>query len=276
LALDPAKKEAEVKRERKQLFQYAVHHRNYDWIESPAKLQLRRAILFMKEIRADRKEYDKSLRLGNKQKILSVIQKYGVDFTLDDGVSGLMQAAFYGQTELIAELLRQGASPAYTDSRQRIALDFLFSAFIKNIRQQQKQSLLADEKTLVNFWHRLLPQVIVYDYRDRQFRISSHSTLFFLIILLRNISDTQLRKAHNIQHPEKGQFGIFDMDDLERYAALIPDEILPPYRKKRAYINSVMAMSEVNKDSPYCKATFIRVECGSYILNPELVYTSLI
>ncbi|MDR3267197.1 MAG: PhoH family protein [Tannerella sp.] len=274
LALDPAKKEAEVKRERKQLFQYAVNHRNYDWIDALAKLQFQRAILFMKDIRADRKEYDKHLRLGNKPKILSMIQKYGVDFTLDDGVSGLMQAAFYGQPELINEFLLKGASPTYMNNKKLLALDFLFTSFLKNVQQKQKQTQLVANKTFVNFWHKLLPQVIVYDYGNRQFRTGSHSMLFFLIIMLRNTGDAQPRKAHNAKNPEEGETGIFSMDDLERFAALIPDEILPPYRKKRTYINSVMAMNEVHKDSPYCKATFIRIERGTYILNPRLDYIS--
>jgi hypothetical protein len=68
LALDSTKKENEVKRERKQLFQYAANHRRYDWIEQLVKLQLQRAVLYMEEFRADRKEYDKCLRLGNKSK----------------------------------------------------------------------------------------------------------------------------------------------------------------------------------------------------------------
>jgi hypothetical protein len=62
------------------------------------------------------------------------------------------------------------------------------------------------------------------------------------------------------------------MDDLVALAALIPDEVLPPYRKKRSYINSIMAINETLKDSPYCKEAFSRVQRGIYILNPNLVF----
>lgn len=48
LALDRTKKEHEVKKERKQLFQFALHHQRYDWIEQLAQLQFQRAILYMK------------------------------------------------------------------------------------------------------------------------------------------------------------------------------------------------------------------------------------
>jgi hypothetical protein len=62
------------------------------------------------------------------------------------------------------------------------------------------------------------------------------------------------------------------MDDLEQFAALMPDGILPLYRKKRTYINSIMALQEASKDSPYCKKAFVRVERGWYILNPKIIW----
>jgi hypothetical protein len=65
----------------------------------------------------------------------------------------------------------------------------------------------------------------------------------------------------------------FSMDTLVELTALIPDEILPPYRKKRSYINSIMAANEISKkDSPYCKEAFVRISRGIYILNPDLFF----
>jgi len=66
---------------------------------------------------------------------------------------------------------------------------------------------------------------------------------------------------------------IFSMDDLVELTELFPDEILPPYRKQRQYINSIMALNEVSKsDMPYCKEAFLRVGRGMYILNPDVVF----
>jgi hypothetical protein len=275
MALDPSKKEAEVKRERKQLFQYAINHRQYEWVDALAKLQFQRAILYMKELRADRREYEKHLRLGNKFKVESVIQKYGVDFTCDEEISGLMMALQYGQTELALDLVNKGASLTHTDNAHRLPIDYLFASYIKNKRSNQKQAQLADEQTLIRCWSKVSPQVIEYEYSKRRFRIGSHSMLFFLIILIRNTADTQPSKARIISRAgnDKTEFvtGAFNMTELEQFAAMMPDEILPPYRKKRTYINSVMAMNEREKPSPYCKAAFLRVERGWYILNPNMI-----
>jgi superfamily I DNA/RNA helicase len=272
LALDPAKKEAEVKKERKQLFQYAIHHRQYDWVDVLAKLQFQRAILFMKEIRADRREYEKHLRLGDKFKVESVVQKYGVDFTCNGGVSGLMMALQYGQTELALDLINKGASLILADNSSRQAMDWLLASYIKNKRSNQKQIQSANEQTLIRCWHQVCPPAIEYEYDKRRFRIGSHSMLFFLIALIRNAADSQPTKAKVMYDPdlEKVTFGAFNMTELEQFAAMMPDEILPPYRKRRAYINSIMALHEKDKPSSYCKAAFLRVERGWYILNPHI------
>ena len=267
-ALNPALKEAEVKRERKQLFQYAIHHHRYDWVEALAKLQFQRAILYMKEVRADRKEYEKNLRLGNKAKVQSTIQKYGIDFTVENNASGLMIALYHGQAEVALHLLSQGASTSLCDNSKRLALDYLLAAYLKNKKSKYKQTQLADEQTLIHCWEKTCPQALVYESENRQFRAGSHSMLFFLILLMRNTPETQ--RAIRL---EKGEIAkeclYFTMDDLSDYCALIPDEILPPYRKNRSYINSIMALNEVLKESPYCKEAFMRVQRGVYILNPE-------
>ena len=269
-ALDPARKEAEVKKERKQLFQYAIHHRRYDWVDALAKLQFQRAILFMKEIRAERRDYEKHLRLGNKSKVESAIRKYGVDFTCDGGASGLMMALQYGQTELALDLVGKGASLTLADNSSRLAADYLIASYIKYKRSNQKHLQLASEQTLIRCWNRVCPPAIEYEYNNRRFRIGSHSMLFFLIILMRNTADDQPVRA-KIVFPDGSEEhigGTFDMTELEQFAAMIPDEILPPYRKKRTYINSIMALNEREKSSLYGKEAFLRVKRGKYSLNP--------
>jgi hypothetical protein len=272
LALDPAKKEAEVKRERKQLFQYAINHRQYDWVDALAKLQFQRAILYMKELRVERREYEKHLRLGNKTSVEYVIQKYGVDFACDEGASGLMVALFYGQTELALYLIDQGISTISIDNEYRLAVDYMLASFIRNKRSNQKQSHLANEQTLIRCWNKICPSVVEYEYNNRLFNISSHSMLFFLIYYMRNAADIQTTKARVFTLDGENEYitGMFNIDQIEQFVAMVPDEILLPYRKKRSYINGIMALHERDKQSPYCKAAFLRVERGWYVLNPDI------
>jgi superfamily I DNA/RNA helicase len=271
LALDPARKEAEVKKERKMLFSYASHHRRYDWIEQLAKLNFQRAILYMKEVRSGRKEYDKHLRLGNKAKVISFVQKYGVDFTLEDNNTGLMLALRYGQDEIVRELLAAKASVTQTDKDGKAALDYLLTGFLNGKREKHKQHQCPTEKTLIRFWDKVRLPEIVYVCNMRQFHIGSHNMLYVLILLMRNATwDDLLNQTLYGRGNDDAPFmtGAFDMDTLEKLVGMIPDEILPPYRKKRTYINSIMAQHERKKESPYCKSAFVRVARGCYILNP--------
>jgi hypothetical protein len=226
----------------------------------------------MKELRVERKEYEKNLRLGNVAKIQSTVQKYGIDFTLEDDATGLMAALYHGQTDIALSLLAQGASTTLQDKSNRLALDYLLSGYLKNKKSKQKQSQLADERTLTQCWEKASPQALVYEFKKRQFRTSSHSMLFFLILLMRNTTTERIAHKKEGDKTMTEEFPLFTMDDMENLANLLPDALLPPYRKKRTYINSVMALHELYKDSPYCKETFIRVQRGMYVLNPDIIF----
>ena len=122
LALDPAKKEQEVKKERKQLYKYAIHHQRFDWVEALAQLQFQRAMLYMRDVRQARKEFSKNLRLGRKAETLAVINKYGIGFTTEEGATGLMLALHHGQNGLATELMKMNAAIADTDKSNARAL----------------------------------------------------------------------------------------------------------------------------------------------------------
>jgi len=71
--------------------------------------------------------------------------------------------------------------------------------------------------------------------------------------------------------PEEKRLACFSMDDFEKYLNLIPDEILPVYRKKRSYINSVLSSNEFNRSGfSNCKMAFMRVDRGIYTINAEI------
>jgi len=52
--------------------------------------------------------------------------------------------------------------------------------------------------------------------------------------------------------------------------ALLPNSVIPDYRKKRSYISALLSKNEIESDNPYNKNLFKRKRTGHYILNPEL------
>ena len=274
LALDPAKKEHEVKKERKQLFQYAIHHQRFDWIEQLAQLQFQRAMLLMREVRQHRKDFAKNIRLGRRQDVLSTIDKYGISFTAEEGSTALMLALHHGQHELAMALLKRNASIRQTDQHGWMAIDYMLQGYYKNTLLKHQQ--MAGLQTLRQFWHLTKPPAIVLEVYNHQLQIGGNSMLYFLVIAMRTMQATQANKL-KITWPGDDKrvviVGAFDMNDVVKMASLLPDEILPPYRKNRSYINSVLASNEISRRGQAgCKMVFERVQRGWYIVNPNITW----
>lgn len=274
LALDPAKKEAEVKRERKQLFQYALTHHKTEWIDQLAKLQFQRAMLYMKELRHDGKEYAKNCRLGRKEDVRRIVQKYGADFAVPDTtVTGLMVSLHHGQDAVADLLLQSNAAITVLCSKGLLALDYLLHGYYKTIIY--KHSFTAGKNTLLKYWYSVKPSSIAIQFERRRIDIGSHSMAFFLLICMRCIEQEMVRKI-KVKYKEENKpeqvTGTFTMDEVMRFVECMPDEILPLYRRQRQYVNSVLSLHEIERENPYNKKLFARVERGVYIVNPQLVF----
>lgn len=274
LALDPAKTEQEVKKERKQLFQYSLTHHRIDWIEQLAKLQFQRAMLYMKELRHDGKEYAKNCRLGRKEDVKREIQKYSPDFTEPDtSLTGLMIALYHGQDAVVDLLLQSEANVNKLAPKGQLALDYLLQAFYKTTIY--RQPLLANKKTLTKYWDIIKPLSIVVRESNRRLAIGSHAMAFFLLVCMRCI-EQELAEKITVKYKDATRpdyvTGLFTMDDVMNCVECMPDEILPGYRRQRSYVNSVLASHEVDKYNPYNKMLFKRIRRGCYVVNPMLVY----
>lgn len=273
LALDPTKKEAEVKKQRKQLHEYAVNHQRFDWVDALAKLQFQRSMLYMRDVRQARKEFAKNIRLGKKMEAMATIKKYGIGFTTDEGATALMLALHHGQAELTTELLKLNAPLTAEDQQHRLPIDYLVDGYFKTALQ--KQQMMATLQTVRQFWHLVRPPYLAYELEKKRLQVGSHTMLFFLLIAMRNKESSQpgwvkitLRGKGNDSNTEV-KTGSFDMDDMEALAALMPEEVLPPYRKVRQYINSVLSSNEISRaEYAGCKLAFQRVQRGIYVINP--------
>jgi hypothetical protein len=274
LALDPAKKEHEVKKERKQLFQYALTHHKTVWIDQLAKLQFQRAMQYMKELRHDGKEYAKNCRLGRKEDVRRVVQKYGPDFAAPDtALTGLMVALYHGQDAVADLLLQLEANINKLDTNGLMGIDYLLQGYYKNVIY--RQTFTAGKNTLLKYWHLVKPSSIAIQEKQRRFNIGAHSMTFFLLVCMRCIEQQMTNKItvkfNGTERPDVIT-GEFSMDDVMKFVECIPDEILPLYRRQRSYVNSVLAGNEIDSNNASNKKLFKRLRRGWYIVNPLLIY----
>ena len=60
------------------------------------------------------------------------------------------------------------------------------------------------------------------------------------------------------------------MDDIMDFVEKFDNRILPDFRQKRQYVNSIMAKNELDGKDFYNKKLFLRLGRGVYVVNPDL------
>ncbi|HSB60938.1 MAG TPA: hypothetical protein VLI67_04420 [Vicinamibacteria bacterium] len=91
-------------------------------------------------------------------------------------------------------------------------------------------------------------------------------------LVLRDLDAADLSRRYEkvLEQLRQGDFRSAEVKRLERTLASFPDRVLPPRRKQRAYVSSVLAKNEAFGTNPYNRHLFLRVAHGLYVLNPAL------
>jgi hypothetical protein len=283
-ALDNTKTEQEVKRERKDLFRYAVARKQISDIKQLAELKFQRAILFMQEYKQIQKEYIKNLRLEKPELITKTIQQFGIDFKCTENeMTGLMYSSLNGSESLIEYFIKNDASIRLTDVNGNIPVQHLLEFYYKNvktlikqntgleitkkssnkdkIRYEEFQKIISKiNQKLIKFYSLLQVPSYKCFADERMIKISSHSMEYNLINAINVLSS-------NNSLTNKKEFSI---SDFVEYCELMPETVIAEFRKKRSYINSILANNEVDRNFIYNKKLFKRFSTGVYGLNPDL------
>ncbi len=290
IALDPTKTEQEVKRERKDLFSYAVARRNIDVIEKLASLQFIRAIAFMKNVKEKQKIIAKNCRLNRLDELTKIIKEFGVDFkSNEDDMTGLMLAIRHNSPEVFDFYLKNNANLAAKNSKKQTPLQIAILIYYHTIIEKTAEYNL-DSKQFERFYNKLKTPSIICEADGKLVKLNSNSMEYFLVNLHLAIEEhLNLKKnrdwresmakyemqyeKHLKKYSEKivFYFGI-TMNDYDDFINNMPDNLIANYRKKRSYINSILSNNEVDRVFIYNKKLFKRQSRGAYRLNPELIF----
>jgi hypothetical protein len=262
-ALDPTKTEQEVKRQRKDLYRIAVARKYIDLIEQLADLELHRAVQFMKEVKQARKEYAKNSRLDRTDSLQKYIDQYGVDLRIDeDQMTGLMLACRYGSMKVFDLCIKNGANKILTNNKGLNPLQVALRSVYRSDEPGVQQSNYLKPEHLNKVYPILKTQNIRCLVDNHVIKTGNHSMEYFLVNFL---SAVQL--SDYVDEPEnKG----LSMNEFMKFLEQIPGNILPDYRRKRQYVNSILANNEADRMFIYNKKLFKRVARGTYTLNPEM------
>lgn len=243
------------------LFQYAKTRHEIQLIERLRKeAYYGPAKQYMGEYEKSQKIYFAQCRNGNLNMVEKITSKFGIDFKDDkEGMTGLMLGVQYDKSNLIDYFMKKEAKLSATDNKNRTVLQMALLGFEKEVYHQ---------KRLAELYHKFKMPYLRCISDDKMKKISNKSMEYFLLNYLYAVRDLVI-SPNDPPHMQG-----LKMDDFMFYIELMPESILPAYRRKRQYVNSILAKNEVDRDDKYNRKLFKRVGRGTYNLldSLEVVY----
>jgi hypothetical protein len=181
-------------------------------------------------------------------------RRHGIDFRNPLNETPLMVAARTGRFDLVGELLEAGADPELRDSAGRTPLRIALRVF--SDRGRMKPHVFAE------VYRRLAIDPMKVKVGNRMTKLDPRAMEWFLLNFC--MVEVHRRLAGGPSAPR------FTAPVLERALSHFPDAVLPPHRKKRAYLSAMLAKNEFHSNNPYNRRLFLRVDRGVYVLNPAV------
>jgi hypothetical protein len=187
--------------------------------------------------------------------VMNNCEVYGPDHRTVFNKTPLMLAALAGNGMLLKDLLSAGADTELTDNYGLTAW--------QGALQRAAQDATYASASFSAVHEILAPSSVSLKADDRLVKLDSLQGEFLIFHIF-------LVELHRRLNRKYSAFVTLTAPELSEIVSLLPDSILPDYRKKRAYISALLSKNEVNGSNPYCKQLFKRKRTGKYVLNPKL------
>lgn len=190
------------------------------------------------------------------QTILKQCENYGVDHRTVFNKTPLMLAAEAGNIALLRELLNSGADPDLIDNYGRTAWQGALLRALHDSEYAAKQYPAVHET--------LSPSYVSLRIDDRLIKLDAKQGEFLLFHIFFTLFHFQInRSQYAIDAPIKAAY-------LTEMIELLPESVIPAYRKKRTYTSSLLSKNETDSTNPYGRKLFKRKRTGWYVFNPKI------
>ncbi|MDX8128062.1 UvrD-helicase domain-containing protein [Methylomonas sp. OY6] len=238
------------------LFEYALVYEDLDIINSLLKADFKAAKQPDKGLQLLQQKHYSAYSFKKPDAVLKQVDQYGADFRNLFNQTPLMVAAWMGNAEAIKALVELGADTEKVDSNG-------LTAFQIALAQSDRSEAYAKKK-VAEFYLHLKPNSMSIQVDGKLVKLDKHTMEFFLLNLM-------IALFYRVM-PFKLHYRIegFSTQDFIDAVQHIPTTILPERRKQRAYLSSILAKNEIDKDDKHNRKLFYRVMRGAYIFNPKL------
>ena len=288
-ALDPAHPSSKL---RQTLFDYALWHGQQRWIERlaatpflPAKGLVdggsfnragttlangmnmpewdRREAHTRRSVAASRQRHLQAYSARHFKDILRLCDLHGVDHPSPLGATPLMLAARAGNLALVQALLAKGADTGLCD-------EFGHTAWLHAVSRAMEEPGFA-ATGLAALCDALAPAVLDVQTDGRLVRLERHQGEYWVLTLMLAGLKTQWSACVLRNHaPWKCGDGFF-ADQLHDVLARLPPHLWSDKRRKRNYVNQVLARGELDSSYRPARQLFTRSRHGHYLPNPALL-----
>ena len=271
---------------RQVLLDYALWHGQHCWIEqlatqavfAPART-LAPGGMFGELSRDDmygdhERQYESSMRAvvalrnrhlqpytaRNFKDLLRQCDQYGVDHHGPTGATPLMLAARAGNLALVDALLERGADPQAAD-------EFGHTPWMCALNRAMEDPMFAAQ-SIAPLHPRIAPAVLDVQTGGRLVRLERHQGEYWVLsLMLAGFKTQNTACAERLHHRYKYRRGFF-ADPLHATLLHLPDHLWSTQRRKRTYLNQVLARAEVHSAYQPARALWVRSHNGHYLPNP--------
>ncbi|MEZ4886732.1 MAG: hypothetical protein R3E32_18535 [Chitinophagales bacterium] len=239
----------------KKLFAYAKDRMDFEILEQLERLGLKEAKKHLNVFANDRRRFEKIIQMDYFNDVRRMVEKYGVAFTTLEGETVLMAAAKNGSIRTLNFALEQEIDKTKVNKEGLTALQLV-------IRSYDREKLKYND--LQKIYPQLMTPYLKVQTEDKIIKINKSSMEYFLV----NYMKAVIGDIVDVNDPPSMRG--MKMDDFMILIEDMPDIILPEYRRKRQYVNSILAKNEVDRNDPYNRLLFKRVSRGCYNFNPKM------
>jgi hypothetical protein len=196
--------------------------------------------------------------------VLRLCEVHGVDHRSPVGATPLMMAARAGNAALVDALLERGAAPEIAD-------EFGHTAWLHAVGRAMEEPAFT-RSALAPLFDRLAPTVIDVQTDGRLVRLERHQGEYWLLTLM--LAGLHAQWSLAVARPEelpldKFWRGFF-AEQLHQVLEGLPPHLWKAQRRKRSYVNQVLARAEVDSAYQPARRLWTRSGHGYYLPSPAM------
>ncbi|MDQ6954919.1 MAG: UvrD-helicase domain-containing protein [Mariprofundaceae bacterium] len=238
------------------LFEYALLHGDGKYLRALMNAKFAPANNQEKGILTLNKKHFTPYTLKNTMGIFRQIDQYGVDFRELFNHTPLMLASRAGNVDLVQKLCKIGADKELFNNAGLNAFQICLQQACENVKYCSR--------SFSDIYELLAPAELTLKVEGRLIKLLSHTMEYTLLnMMIASFGKVFFSNWLTERHA-------FNAKSFSQALESFPDAVIPPHRKKRQYVSSMLSKNEHKKEGQYNRRIFKRLKRGEYLFNPDI------